>query len=152
SIHVLIQNCYISDGDDNIEIGGSGGPAADVTVTNCAFGTGHGVSIGSITSGGVHDLTVINCTYNGTGYGIRMKSDNDRGGLVQNLKYCNLTMTNVGYPIVIYSYYNENGTPYNVSPQAAMNQPSTPVAATTPIWRNILISNLTATATTGNNI
>ena len=85
SIHVLIQNCYISDGDDNIEIGGSGGPAADVTVTNCTFGTGHGVSIGSITSGDVSNLTVINCTFNGTDYGIRMKSDNDRGGLVQNL-------------------------------------------------------------------
>jgi polygalacturonase len=152
SIHVLIQNCFISDGDDNIEIGGSGGPAADVTVTNCAFGTGHGVSLGSITSGGVHDLTVVNCTFNGTDYGIRMKSDNDRGGLVQNLMYCNLTMTNVGYPIVIYSYYNEFGTPNNISPQIAMTQPGTPVNGTTPIWRNIVISNVTATATTGNNI
>ncbi len=152
SIHVLIQNCYISDGDDNIEIGGSGGPAADVTVTNCAFGTGHGVSLGSITSGGVHDLTVVNCTFNGTDYGIRMKSDDDRGGLVQNLMYGNLTMTNVGYPIVIYSYYNEFGTPNNISPQIAMSQPGTPVNGTTPIWRNIVISNVTATATTGNNI
>ncbi len=151
SFNVLIQNCNISDGDDNIEIGGSG-LATYVTVTNCTFGTGHGVSLGSITSGGVSNLTVINCTYNGTDYGIRMKSDNDRGGLVQNLKYCNLTMTNVEYPIVIYSYYNENGTPYNVSPQSAMNQPSTPVYATTPIWRNIVISNVTATATTGKNI
>ena len=152
SIHVLIQNCYISDGDDNIEIGGSAGPAADVTVTNCTFGTGHGVSIGSITSGGVHDLTVVNCTFNGTDYGIRMKSDNDRGGLVQNLKYCNLAMTNVGYPIVIYSYYTEFGTPNNISPQTAMTQPGTPVNPATPIWRNILISNLTAIATSGNNI
>ena len=52
-------------GDDNIEIGGSGA-AADITVSNCTFGTGHGVSIGSITSGGVHDLMVSNCTFNGT--------------------------------------------------------------------------------------
>ncbi|MGA2241784.1 MAG: glycosyl hydrolase family 28 protein [Verrucomicrobiota bacterium] len=152
SIHVLIQDCFISDGDDNIEIGGSGGPAADVTVTNCTFGTGHGVSLGSITSGDVSNLTVINCSFTGTDYGIRMKSDNDRGGLVQNLTYRNITMTNVGYPIVIYSYYNEYGTPNNISPQTAMNQPSTPVNPSTPIWRNILISNLTATATTGNNI
>jgi polygalacturonase len=152
SVHVLIQNCFISDGDDNIEIGGSAGPAADVTVTNCTFGTGHGVSLGSITSGGVSNLTVINCTFNGTDYGIRMKSDNDRGGLVQNLMYRNLTMTNVKYPIVIYSYYNEFGTPNNITPQIAMTQPSTPVNGTTPIWRNIVISNVTATATTGNNI
>jgi hypothetical protein len=149
---VLIKDCYISDGDDNIEIGGSGGPAADVTVTNCTFGTGHGVSMGSITSGDVSNLTVINCSFTGTDYGIRMKSDNDRGGLVQNINYGNITMTNVGYPIVIYSYYNEFGTPNNISPQTAMNEPSTPVNPATPIWRNIVISNLTATATTGNNI
>ena len=152
SIHVLIQDCYISDGDDNIEIGGSAGPAADVTVTNCIFGTGHGVSIGSITSGDVSNLTVINCSFTGTDNGIRMKSDNDRGGLVQNLKYCNIFMTNVDYPIVIYSYYNEFGTPNSITPQIARSQPSTPVNPSTPIWRNILISNLTATATTGNNI
>ena len=42
STNVLIQNCYISDGDDNIEIGGSDGPAAFITVTNCTFGIGHG--------------------------------------------------------------------------------------------------------------
>jgi polygalacturonase len=152
SVHVLIQNCFISDGDDNIEIGGSGGPAADVTVTNCFFGTGHGVSLGSITSGGVSNLTVINCAFNGTDNGIRMKSDNDRGGLVQNLTYCNLTMTNVGYPIIIYSYYNEFGTPNNITPQIAMSQPSTPVNPATPIWNNIVISNVTSSATTGNNI
>jgi polygalacturonase len=152
SIHVLIQNCSISDGDDNIEIGGSGGPAADVTVTNCTFGTGHGVSLGSITSGDVSNLTVINCSFTNTDFGIRMKSDNDRGGLVQDLKYCNLTMTNVGYPIVIYSYYNEYGTPNNITPQTARNQPSTPVNPSTPIWRNIVISNLTVITPTGNNI
>ena len=56
STNVLIQDCSISDGDDNIEIGGSGDPAADITVSNCTFGTGHGVSIGSITSGRVYRL------------------------------------------------------------------------------------------------
>jgi polygalacturonase len=152
SVHVLIQNCFISDGDDNIEIGGSGGPATDVMVTNCFFGTGHGVSLGSITSGGVSNLTVINCAFSGTDNGIRMKSDNDRGELVQNLTYQNITMTNVGYPIMIYSYYNEFGTPNNITPQVAMSQPSTPVNPATPIWCNIAISNLTAVATTGNNI
>jgi hypothetical protein len=149
---VLIQNSFISDGDDNIEIGGSGGTASDITVTNCAFGTGHGVSIGSITSGGINQLTVENCTFNGTANGIRMKSDTDRGGLVQNLRYYNLGMTNVGYPIIIYSYYNEFGTPNNVSPQIAMSQPATTIGPTTPIWTNIVISNLTVTASTGNNL
>jgi polygalacturonase len=152
STNVLVRNCFISDGDDNIEIGGSGGPAADITVSNCTFGTGHGVSIGSITSGGVHDLVVSNCTFNGTVNGIRMKSDNDRGGLVQNLQYLDITMTNVAYPITIYSYYNTIGTPNSITPSIVSVQPVSPVSSLTPIWQNILISNLTVTATTGLNI
>ncbi len=151
STNVLIRNCFISDGDDNIEIGGSA-LAADITVSNCTFGTGHGVSIGSITQGGVHDIIVSNCAFNGTVNGIRMKSDNDRGGLVQNLQYLDITMTNVAYPITIYSYYNTVGTPNNVSPNIASVQPVAPVTSLTPIWQNILISNLTVVATTGLNI
>ena len=74
----LVQNCDISTGDDNIALGTStsGVTAADILVTNCAFGDGHGMTIGGNTAGGVSNLTVINCTFNGTDYGIRMKSDN----------------------------------------------------------------------------
>ena len=73
----LVQNCSISDGDDNIALGtsSSGVPSSDTVITNCAFGSGHGVSIGSNTAGGVSNLTVIRCTFNGTDYGIRMKSN-----------------------------------------------------------------------------
>ena len=70
----LIQNCVISTGDDNIALGSSssGAVAADILVTNCAFGDGHGMTIGSNTAGGVSTLTVIDCTFNVTDYGIRM--------------------------------------------------------------------------------
>ncbi len=152
STNVLIQNCHIADGDDNIEIGGSAAPAADVTVSNCWFGIGHGVSIGSQVGGGVHDLTVSNCTFVGTDNGIRLKSDRDGdGGLAQNLRYLDITMTNVGYPLVIYSYYNQSFN--NVSPADAAAKPSTnSIVDATPIWRNITIRNLTATNPTGSNI
>ena len=146
STNVLIRNCLINCGDDNIEIGGSGA-AADITISNCTFGTGHGLSIGSITSGGVHGLIVSNCSFNGTEYGIHMKSDRDRGGPVQNLRYLDLTMTNVVFPIAIYSYYNEIGTPkssINVSPLMASTDITHTVTGTTPIWRNVMISNVTA--------
>lgn len=64
----LVQNCSISDGDDNIALGSSSSSAvtANVVVTNCAFGFGHGMTIGSNTTGGVSNLLVINCTFNGT--------------------------------------------------------------------------------------
>jgi polygalacturonase len=148
----LIQNCSISGGDDNISIKTSNGLAVDVVISNCTFGTGHGVSMGSQVQYGVHELTVSNCTFNGTDYGIRMKSDNDRGGLVQNLKYSDITMTNVKYPIVIYSYYNEIGTPSSVTPATAAGEPVSATNSLTPIWRNITINNVTATALTGQNI
>ncbi|MGD0260069.1 MAG: glycosyl hydrolase family 28 protein [Verrucomicrobiota bacterium] len=153
----LVQNCTISTGDDNIAIGSSssGAIASDILVTNCAFGDGHGISIGSNTAGGVSNLTVINCTFNGTDNGIRMKSDNatsspGAGGVAQNLAYYNLNMTNIRYePILIYSYYNEIGTPVGVSPSTAATQTVDSVTANTPIWRNIVISNLTATVASG---
>ncbi len=45
---------------------------------------------------GVSNITVVNCTFNNTGLGIRIKSDRDRGGFVHDLNYLNLHMTNVG--------------------------------------------------------
>jgi polygalacturonase len=155
----LVQNCTINAGDDNIALGSSSASSisADILVTNCTFGVGHGMSIGSNTAGGVNNLTVINCTFNGTEYGIRMKSNDaisgasGEGGIAENLSYLNLGMTNiVDGAIVIYSYYGsggESGTPTSVTPFFAATQA---VASTTiPVWRNIVISNVTATVDSG---
>ena len=153
----LVQDCYISDGDDNIALGTSstGVPSANILVTNCYFGTGHGMTIGSNTQGGVSNLTVINCGFSGTDNGIRMKSDNattgggGEGGLAQNLYYYNLKMTNITYaPILIYSYYNKYGNPTTagITPAVAAATNAATIGTYTPIWRNIIISNLTATA------
>jgi polygalacturonase len=152
----LIQNCTISTGDDNIALGTSSQnvPTSDVLVTNCAFGDGHGMTIGSNTEGGVSNLVVINCTFNGTDCGIRMKSDNatsgggGQGGIAQNLFYYNLGMTNIRYqPILIYSYYNVDSSPTGITPATAAGEPigSSPY----PIWENIVISNITATVASG---
>jgi len=150
STNILVQNCHISDGDDNIEIGGSSAAVIDLVVTNCMFGHGHGVSAGSLLQAGVSSVTVINCIFTNTDYGIRMKSDNDRGGLVQNLFYYNISMTNIVFaPILIYSYYNSRGSPSNdgITPTVAAGTNAAPSTGTMPSWRNIVISNLTATAT-----
>lgn len=149
STNMLIQNCHISDGDDNIELGGSSYTAANITITNCLFGSGHGVSVGSDIGAGVSNVVVINCTFTNTDNGIRLKSDNDRGGIVQSLSYFNLGMTNIKYaPILIYSYYNSYGNPTasGITPAAAAATNAAAIASTTPVWRNIIISNLTATA------
>jgi hypothetical protein len=145
--NILVQNCNISEGDDDFTCGGG---TSGVLLTNNTYGTGHGISIGSYTdSGGVSNITVINCTMNGTVNGIRIKSDNDRGGLVQNIAYYNIGMTNVNFPIQVYAYYNEIGTPDNVSPATAASEPVATVTSTTPIYRNITFSNINATAAGG---
>ncbi len=145
SSNVLVQNCYISDGDDNIEIGGSSDLCANLVVTNCHFGIGHGVSIGGYTQGCISNVTVVDCTFTNTDYAIRMKSDYDRGGIIQNLSYCNITNHNIKYaPICIYSYYNQSGygnpTTAGVTPLTAY-QMAVQSTNTTPRYRNIIISN-----------
>ncbi len=148
---ILIQDCNVSVGDDNFTCGGG---TSDVLITNCTYGYGHGVSIGSYThSGGVSNITVINCTFNRTEAGIRIKSDRDRGGLVQNLAYLNLSMTNVGCPILIYGAYMNPNPVYRALAKLTAAQaaayPAAPVALRTPIYRNLVFSNLTATVQPG---
>jgi len=147
---ILIKNCDISTGDDDYTCGGG---TSDVLITNCKYGYGHGVSIGSPTSGGVSNITVENCTFTNTECGIRLKSDRDRGGLVQNLTYRNLKMTKVGIPILIYAAYNAKERDYRnlqkITPEIASSYPSAPIAEKTPIFQNITFSNITATTQSG---
>ena len=145
--NILIENCNVSVGDDDFTCGGG---TSDVLITNCTYGYGHGVSIGSYThSGGVSNLTVINCTFNNTEAGIRIKSDRDRGGLVQHLSYLNLSMTNVGFPILIYAAYTNSIPVYRalakLTPAQAAAYPASAVVYRTPIYRDLVFSNITAT-------
>jgi polygalacturonase len=145
--NVLVQNCNISEGDDDYTCGGG---THDVLLTNNVYGTGHGISIGSYTdSGGVSNITVINCTISGAVNSIRIKSDNDRGGLVQNINYLNIGITNVNFPIQIYGYYHWYGTPSGISPQIAASTNAATVTSLTPAFRNITFSNITATSVSG---
>lgn len=147
---ILIQNCNVSVGDDNFTCGGG---TSDVHITNCTYGDGHGVSIGSYTNGGVSNITVDNCTFTNTDTGIRIKSDRDRGGLVQNITYKNLTMTNVGIPILIYAAYTATDSKYRdlqkLTPAIAATYPSATVTDHTPVYQNITFQDITATTASG---
>jgi polygalacturonase len=141
----LITNCTIDDGDDNIAVkpGSNSRSPGDknYTITNCTFRHGHGMSIGSGTENGIEDLRVSNCTFDSTDSGIRIKTSRDRGGLLQNLTYENLTMTAVKNPIYIIDWYPERDAPKDPSTEKAQ-----PIDDTTPINKNIVIRNVTATA------
>ena len=62
--NVLVIGCHITDGDDNIAMG-STGLLRDALITNCVFGSGHGVSLGSGVRDGVSNVVVANCSFNG---------------------------------------------------------------------------------------
>src|ERR1039458_3382588 len=100
---VLITNCYIDNGDDNIAFSPSSSDAGwtaastNITIKNNTFMHGHGVSIGSYTQGGVDSMLVDSCTFTNTDNGIRIKSQRGRGGNIHGITYSNLTMTNVRY-------------------------------------------------------
>jgi len=148
--NVLIEDCDVSVGDDNFTCSGG---TSDVLITNCTYGYGHGVSIGSHTAGGVSNITVINCTFNNTDQGIRIKTDRDRGGFVHNLLYRNLSMTNVGCPILIYASYMATNREYRaldkLTPEIAATYPAREITARTPAYRDIMFSNITATVQPG---
>lgn len=139
----LVRDCVFRVGDDNIAMGRSSGPGVDILITNITCGTGHGISIGSITRAGISNVTVVDCTFDGTSYGLRLKADNDRGGLVQNITCKNITLTNVNSAILIYGYYTD-GKSLNVTPQLAASYGVSNITSQTPIWRNITFSNITA--------
>ena len=134
----FIADCKISTGDDNIVLVGRdvNGPTENFIITRCSLGFGHGLSIGSHTTGGVRNVQVAYVSFDGTTSGIRMKSSRDRGGTVENLNYRNIGMRGVKNPIFISSYYpKEPKRPEDDAPQA--------VGSLTPVWRNIQIENAT---------
>jgi len=144
----VIQNCSISCGDDHIAMGGDSG---GITITNCTFGNGHGISIGSHTDGGLQNLVVEDSSLNiadshSLSSGIRLKSGRDRGGFVRNLTYRNLTIRNVQNPIFISSYYPDNTIPANPT-----TDPGAAITELTPIWRDITISNVSIVTPSGRN-
>jgi polygalacturonase len=113
---VLAHNT-ISTGDDHIAIKGGHG-VDDIIVAHNHFGTGHGMSIGSETYGGVHGLTVCDLTIDadsrpvgdgaslGDFNGIRVKSDPSRGGVVDGVVFRNVCMRDVNNAILISTAYN----------------------------------------------
>lgn len=143
--NVTITRCLIDVGDDNVAIkSGKKVPGREfgcenITITDCVFLHGHGMSIGSETVGGVRNVVVRNCRFDGTENGIRIKSRRERGGVVDGLVCENITMTNV-YPALSVACY------YQTSSQTVFpkDDPAQPVTATTPFFRNIRISNMTA--------
>jgi len=107
----VIAYCTISTGDDNIAIKGDGPMVVDnLIIAHNHFGKGHGMSIGSETNVGVKNVKVCDLSLDGTKYGIRIKSDVSRGGLVKGISYTDVCMRNVSQPLVFNPFYTSGAT------------------------------------------
>ena len=144
SSHVEIDHVTADTGDDNIAIKSgainSPGPddaARDITITDCTFLHGHGLSIGSELSGGAHDIRASRITFTGTDQGIRIKANRDRGHDVSHISFKEIAMTGVKTAILISEYYP------NVEPPAG--NAAAPIGRLTPFFHDITIENVTAT-------
>jgi polygalacturonase len=107
STDVTIVHSFIRCGDDNVAIkAGGNGPAAHMTIAHNHFYSGHGMSIGSETNGGVSDIEVDDLTIDGADNGLRIKSNRSRGGLVRRVRYRDVCLRNVRNPLVLDREYD----------------------------------------------
>ncbi|XP_048536301.1 probable polygalacturonase [Triticum urartu] len=115
---VLIENCYISVGDDAIAIKSGwdqygiayGRPSSNILIRNVTVRSlvSAGISIGSEMSGGVANVMVENVRIWDSRRGMRIKTAIGRGGYIRNISYSNITFDNVRAAIVIKVDYNEH--------------------------------------------
>ncbi|HUB26457.1 MAG TPA: glycoside hydrolase family 28 protein [Tepidisphaeraceae bacterium] len=143
---VLIANSNVCAGDDDIclksgrdaEGRALNRPTEDVMVHDCQIGHGHGgIAIGSEMSGGVRNLTVENCVFDGTDTPLRFKSVRGRGGVVEDIHISDVKMSNITQAAIQFDmFYMSKHAPD--APQ--------PVTDATPIFRNITIRNATCSS------
>lgn len=109
---ILIENNTISTGDDVIAIKGTGfdprfpdANTARITIRNNIIRQGHGISIGSGTSGGVKHVLIENNRFEGSLHGFRIKTRRGFGGEVSDILVRNNTMRDVQNVLTVSAYF-----------------------------------------------
>jgi hypothetical protein len=106
-----------------------------VSIVNCTVRHAHGaVTLGSETSGWIRNLVASNIVCKQTQMGVRIKSRRGRGGGVEDVRFDNWTMEDVGQGINVTNFYLMEGE---------VRTGEEPVSKRTPQFRNIAISHVT---------
>jgi polygalacturonase len=144
SSHVVISHVFADVGDDNIAIKsgainspGPDDPSRDITISDCTFLHGHGLSIGSELAGGARNIRAERIRFEGTDNGIRVKANRDRGNDVSHLSFRDIEMKDVKYALILSEYYPKILPPATETAQ--------PVTRLTPHFHDIVLKNVTAT-------
>lgn len=136
---VLIKDCYFDTGDDCIAIKSGrngdgrriGVPTENIIVTGCVMKDGHGgITVGSEISGGVRNLFAENCRLDSPNldHALRVKNNAQRGGLLENFYFRNITVGQVAHAVITIDFNYEEGAKGNF----------------TPVMRNYVVENLTS--------
>jgi len=143
SSHILIDHVFSSIGDDNIAIKsgaidspGPDDPSTYITITDCTFENGHGLSIGSEIAGGVQHVHAERIHFKGTDQGIRIKANRDRGHDVSDITFKDIDMVDVKTAILVSEYYPKVYPEGDVAPA--------PIGRLTPFFHGISIENVKA--------
>ncbi len=113
---VLVEGSYFDTVDDNIAIKSgrdndawTGPPAENIVVRNSTFAHAKwgGLVIGSEVGGGVRNVFVENLWMGDVGRALYVKSNTDRGGVVENLHVRNVQVAKADRCIQLESTYND---------------------------------------------
>ena len=139
SRNIHVQGLYADVGDDAVCIKSGmnedgwrvARPSENIVIENCHVKKGHGgIVFGSDMSGGIRNVFVQNCEYDGTLMGVRMKSMRGRGGYIENIWIQDIKMNNIGWHAIILNMF------YGAS--SATSRSDTP-----PQFHDIHIKNIT---------
>lgn len=151
--NVLIENSIFDVGDDALcmksgrdaEGRKRGMPTENVTIRGCTVYASHGgFVIGSEMSGGVKNIYVSNCTFIGADIGLRFKTTRGRGGIVENIFIKDIFMKDIPGEAILFDMYYAAMDPVPLAGElrALPVVEIKPVNETTPVFRNIKISNV----------
>lgn len=141
--NVIVENSLFDAGDDAICLKSGkdedgrkrAKPCSNIIVRNNTVLHGHGgFVIGSEMSGGINNVYVTGCTFIGTDVGLRFKSTRGRGGIVENIYVSGIRMIDISGDAIVADMY------YAIKEKSG--SPIPPVSVTTPVFRNIYISDV----------
>uniref|UniRef100_A0A6B2L660 Pectate lyase superfamily protein domain-containing protein n=1 Tax=Arcella intermedia TaxID=1963864 RepID=A0A6B2L660_9EUKA len=137
SSNVLIENVDIANGDDMIAIKSGfnmagilfGKPTKNVIIRDSLFADGHGLSIGSETSGGIYNISFLNSIVTNAKCGPKLKTSRGRGGIIEDISFTNITVKDCLGDVT----------------DTGMNYDKVPIPGnktTTPILRNVTLAQI----------
>ncbi len=139
SKNVLIERVRLDTEDDAIVIKSGvdkdgqrvGIPSENIIIRDCTVGRGNGgIVIGSEMSGGVKNVSVAQCRFDGTKRGFRIKSAPGRGGIVENIWVEDIKMNDIlAEAIFLNMFYDSKNV-------------VRPTTTGPPVFRNISFKNI----------